>query len=138
MKTKHMAGIALGVVTLGAGLLGAGYAASGAGKQDPAYTSSIQTKDDDREKKGEHRGERGEALRLAPLTKIDSTQATSAAVSQVPGTVLSAALENENGNVVYSVVIKTPANEIKDVKVDAGNAAVLHVGPGGSEHEEDD
>jgi uncharacterized membrane protein YkoI len=138
MKTKDMVGIALGVVTLCAGVLGAGYAASGAGRQDPPYTSSIQTKGGDREGKGEHRGERGEAARLAPLAKIDSTRATSAAISQVPGTVLSAALENEDGNVVYSVVIKTPANEIKDVKVDAGNAAVLHVGPGGPEDEEDD
>lgn len=137
MKTTNMVGMALGVVALGAGLLGAGYAAS-AGPQAPAYTSSIRTQDNDREEKGEHHGERGEAARLAPLTKIDLARATSAAISQVPGTVLSAALENENGNVVYSVAIKTPANEIKDVKVDAGNAAVLHVGPGGSDHEEDD
>ena len=137
METKHMVGMALGVITLGAGLLGAGYAAS-AGKQDPAYTSSIQTKDNDREEKGEHHGERDEAARLAALTKIDLARATSAAISQVPGSALSAALESENGNVVYSVAIKTPANEIKDVKVDAGNAAILHVGPGGSDHEEDD
>ena len=126
MKTTNMVGMALGVVALGAGLLGAGYAAS-AGPQAPAHTSSIQTKDNDREEKGEHHGERGEAARLAPLTKIDLARATSAAIFQVPGTVLSAALENENGNVVYSVAIKTPANEIKDVKVDAGNGQVLHV-----------
>lgn len=33
--------------------------------------------------------------------------------------------------------VKTAANEIKDVKADAGNATVLHVGPGGSEEDED-
>jgi uncharacterized membrane protein YkoI len=137
MKTTHTVGMALGAVALGVGLIGAGYTARAAGTQHPAYTSSIQAKDPDHEERGKRHEERGEARRLAALAKIDATQATAAAISQVPGTVLSAGLENENGNVVYGVVIKTAANEIKDVKVDAGNATVLHVGLDGSEEEED-
>ena len=53
--------------------------------------------------------------------------ATAAALAQVPGNVLKVALDNENGNLVYSVEIKTANNEVKDVKVDAGNATVLGI-----------
>jgi uncharacterized membrane protein YkoI len=62
------------------------------------------------------------------LTKIDAARAMAAAQTRVPGKVLSAALDNENGNLVYSVVI-TPASggSAQDVKVDAGNGSVLHV-----------
>jgi uncharacterized membrane protein YkoI len=119
--------VALGAGALVFGLLGAGYAASGGQTQYPAYTSSIQVKDQDREEQGERHEERGEAAQLASLAKIDATQATSAALAQVPGAVLKVALDNENGNLVYSVEIKTASNEIKDVKVDAGNGQVLHM-----------
>ena len=61
-----------------------------------------------------------------------------AAQAQVPGKVLSAALDNENGNLVYSVVV-APASggPVQDVKVDAGNAAVLHAETGNG-HERDE
>jgi uncharacterized membrane protein YkoI len=54
-----------------------------------------------------------------------------AAQAQVFGKVLNAGLENENGHLVYSVVI-TPASggPAQDVKVDTGNAAVLHTDTG--------
>jgi uncharacterized membrane protein YkoI len=143
MKRKQAVGIAMAAVVLGAGVLGAGYAAGGT-EREPAYSSSIQVKDQDREERGERREqagerheERGEAGRLAALAKIDATQAVSAALAQVPGTVLKTELDNENGNLVYSVEIRTSKNEIKDVKVDAGNGAVLHVGAGEGEDEED-
>jgi uncharacterized membrane protein YkoI len=64
----------------------------------------------------------------------------SAAQVRVPGKVLKAALDNENGNLVYSVVI-SPASggPVQDVKVDAGNAAVLHIDTGdGREGEEEE
>ena len=54
--------------------------------QDPAYTSSIQVKDQDREARGERHEERGEATQVASLAKIDLPQAMSAALAQVPGT----------------------------------------------------
>jgi uncharacterized membrane protein YkoI len=63
------------------------------------------------------------------------------AQKRVPGKVLSAALENENGNLVYSVVIAPPSGPVQDVKVDAGNAAVLYTNTGngreGDEEEKD-
>jgi len=138
MNAKRTVGMMLGAMALSVGLLGAGYAQSQAGTQNPAYTSSVQVKDQDREERGERHEERGEAARLAALAKIDATQATSIALAQVPGTVLKVALDNENGNVVYSVEVKTVSNEVKDVKVDAGTGQVLHVGTGGQEDEEDE
>ena len=44
-------------------------------------------------------------------------------------------LDNENGNLVYSVEIKTASNEVKDVKVDAGSGNVLYEDSAGSEQE---
>ena len=124
MNGKQTLGIVLGVVTLGVGLLGgAGVAGEGKTQEPAAYESSIKVKE-------QHQGELGEAAQLAALAKIDSTQATSAALAQVPGTVLKVELDNENGNLVYSVGVKTASNEIKDVKVDAGNGKVLHVDTG--------
>jgi uncharacterized membrane protein YkoI len=62
------------------------------------------------------------------LAKIDAGKAMAAAQTRVPGKVLSAALDNENGNLVYSVVITpTAGGPAQDVKVDAGNGAVLHI-----------
>jgi uncharacterized membrane protein YkoI len=138
MNVKHTIAITLAAVALGFPWLGTGYAASHQGTQDPAYTSSIHVKDQDREARGERHEERGEATQLASLAKIDLTQAMSAALSQVPGTVLNAALDNEDGNLVYSVEIITGPNEVKDVKVDAGNGTVLHVDVGGQGEDEDD
>lgn len=135
-NAKPTVGMVLGAVALGFGLLGAGYAASGGQTQYPAYKSSIQVKDQDREERGERHEERGEAATLADLAKIDATQATSAALAQVPGTVLKVALDNENGSLVYSVEVKTSAKEIKDVKVDAGNGQVLHVDAGNQDVDE--
>jgi uncharacterized membrane protein YkoI len=116
----------LAAVAVGFGLLASTYAAVAAETQ-PAYESSVKVGD-----QGE--GEGGEAANLASMAKIDAAQATSAALAQVPGTVLKVSLDNENGGLVYSVEIKTASNEIKDVKVDAGNAKVLGVDAGGEDN----
>ena len=58
-----------------------------------------------------------------PGISIDS--AINAAKQAVPGTVIGAELENENGYLVYGVEIVKPDNQIMDVKVDAGNGKVL-------------
>jgi hypothetical protein len=68
----------LGVVALGFGVLGVGYAASQAATHNPAYTSSIQVRDQDREEREEHHEGRGEATHLASQAKIDLTMAISA------------------------------------------------------------
>lgn len=61
---------------------------------------------------------------LASLAKITPDQAKRAALKVVPGTVTKISLDNENGYLVYSVEIKTNTGLV-DVKVDAGNGAVL-------------
>lgn len=56
----------------------------------------------------------------------------------MPGTVLQAEIENENGCAVYGVDIKSADGKVHDVKVDAGTGAVVHQELGakaGAEHE---
>jgi uncharacterized membrane protein YkoI len=119
-QRKQTVRTALVACALGFGMFGGIYAADKGTTQPPAYQSSIKVPD-------QNNMERDEAARLASLAKIDVTQATAAAVGKVPGTPVKAVLDNENGNLVYSVEIKTASNEVKDVKVDAGNGAVLLV-----------
>jgi uncharacterized membrane protein YkoI len=138
MTAARKVGMTLGAMALGIGLLGTVYAQTRGGGQGPAYSSSVQVKDQDREERGERHDEQGEAGRLAALAKIDANQASAAAVAQVPGTVLKVALDNENGNVVYSVEVKTASNELKDVKVDAGTGKVLHVAVAGQDDDEEE
>jgi uncharacterized membrane protein YkoI len=120
------------------------------------YTSSVQVQDDKNErqqseeaegaeeneaseaneaneskegKKGEEaedKAEGAESERLKSLARITPEQASAAALAQVPGTIKKVELENEDGNVVYGVEIKTAEGE-RDVKVDAGDGRVLHV-----------
>jgi uncharacterized membrane protein YkoI len=104
---------------------------------EPVYNSTVKVPNAN--------GETGEAGMLASQAKIDVTQATAAALKQVPGTVLKTALENENGNVVYSVEVNTASNGVVDVKVDAGNGSVLsqdtaanETGQGGNDGETND
>ncbi len=72
--------------------------------------------------------EADEAAALAPLANITADEAVAAAQAKVPGDVQKVELENENGSLVYSVEIGG-----KDVKVDAGTGAVLHVESDGAE-----
>jgi uncharacterized membrane protein YkoI len=74
----------------------------------------------------EDRAEGAESERLKSLARITPEQARDAALAQVPGTAKKVELENEDGNVVYGVEIKTARGE-SDVKVDAGDGRVLHV-----------
>lgn len=107
------------------------------------YRSSIQVPDKEDEKEArEEKGEKeeneadeaAEEAQLQSLAKITKQQAIDAALKQVPGKLVKAELDNEDGNLVYSVEVKTPAG-ISDVKVDAGNAKVLFVD---RDDEEDD
>jgi hypothetical protein len=72
------------------------------------------------------------------LAKISEAQARQAAAAAVPGTVLRAEIENENGCAVYGVKIKSADTKIHDIKVDAGTGTVVHqelVSKTGDEHE---
>lgn len=70
--------------------------------------------------------EAAESRQLESLAKIDQATAEQAALKAVPGTVKNTELENENGFVVYGVEIAGNDGKTHDVKVDAGNAEVLH------------
>jgi VCBS repeat-containing protein len=70
-----------------------------------------------------------ESAQLAPLAKITAEEAKTIALNQVTGNVGQVSLENENGNLVYSVEISNNQKS-SDVKVDAGNGKVLHVESG--------
>lgn len=62
---------------------------------------------------------------FAQMAKIPMNAAVSAALKQVPGNVLRAELENENGYLVYGVEIVKADQQTVDVKVDAGNGRIL-------------
>ena len=72
--------------------------------------------------------EAGEAAALAGQAKISVEEAKAAALAANPGaTVVKAELDNENGALVYSIELSNGS----DVKVDAGNGAILHTETGG-------
>jgi len=94
-------------------------------EQNQSYTSSIRTNNpqDAGEAKGQD-NEAAESSSLQSLAKINADEAKAAALKAVPGTAKKVSLDNENGNVVYSVEVQT-AKGVTDVKVDAGNGQVL-------------
>lgn len=142
MTNRRIMALAAGVVALLAGGAGAAVFAQAGGTsgvaprpEQPPYRSSIQVPDDqdeedeekdENEEKEREESEENEAVRLQALARVTADQARSAALSRVPGTVQEVELENEDGNLVYSVEVRTATGE-QDVKVDAGNARVLHV-----------
>lgn len=97
---------------------------SGPDEQMPSYAGSIavdQTATDGL-------SEADESAALAGQATITSDEAQAAALAANPGaTVIKVELENENGALVYSVELSNGA----DVKVDAGNGAILHTDAGG-------
>ncbi|MDI6728974.1 MAG: PepSY domain-containing protein [Thermodesulfovibrionales bacterium] len=89
-------------------------AIGGVSAQQAKHTGSIQVKSDD---------EAG----FAGMATVSLDSAINAALKQVPGKVLKAELENENGYLVYGVEIAKADRQIADVKVDAGNGKVLKI-----------
>lgn len=93
-------------------------------EQQPAYQSSVKVADTQDNEKNDKGSDAAESKALQSLAKITSEQAQASALKAVPGQVKHVKLENENGNVVYSVKIKTAKNST-EVKIDAGNGKVL-------------
>lgn len=119
---------ALGVAAGAAGIAGA--ATSGntqsqapaeaeADEQDPSYKSSVTAPE------GEGQSEADESKALESLATITADQARDAALAAMPGTAGQVELENENGNVVWSVEVTGADGTVTEVKVDAGNGDVL-------------
>jgi uncharacterized membrane protein YkoI len=103
-------------------------------EENPRYTGSIQVSED---RPGQ--SEEAEAAALQSQARITADQARAAALDRFAGaTVRSVVLENENGSLVYGLRITDKAGKGQDVKVDAGNAKVLHVEADGSEDHEGD
>lgn len=63
----------------------------------------------------------------AALAKTSMDNAIAEALKVVPGKVIKAELENENGYLVYGVEIAKADKQIADVKVDAGNGKILKI-----------
>lgn len=98
-----------------------------AGENESAEANEADERENGEDgEEAEDRAEGAESERLQSLARITPEQAQAAALQQAPGTVKKVELENEDGNVVYSVEVKT-ANGESDVKVDAGDGRVLHV-----------
>lgn len=72
-----------------------------------------------------------ESAKLQPLAKITPQQAQQAAKQVGSGKATAVKLENEDGNLVYAVVIGQ-----QEVKVDAGNGKVLYTDQVGNEQKE--
>jgi uncharacterized membrane protein YkoI len=100
--------------------------------QEPSYTGSVQAP----KETGTEQSEAAESAALAALAKISETDARNAALAKFPGaTIQKATLEDENGNVVWAVELTDANKAAQEVKVDAGNAAILAVEAGGADNE---
>lgn len=86
-----------------------------------------ETNDDSKEQAEEQQ----ESAKLQPLAKITPQQAQQAAEAAQGGQASNVKLENEDGNLVYEVVIGQ-----KEVKVDAGNGRVLYTETGNDREDE--
>jgi uncharacterized membrane protein YkoI len=106
--------------------------AEGSEENEAAEGNEAKESKEGKGEEAEDKAEGAEGERLKSLARITPEQASAAALAQVPGTVKKVELENEDGNVVYGVEIKTADGE-SDVKVDAGDGRVLHVEKNGEE-----
>jgi hypothetical protein len=127
-----------GGLTVGALLGGYGIASAQSGSTSPTAPASSQSGETDSptvkssitapngpdQAGGEN--DAAESAALAKLAKITPAQAQAAALAAHPGTAEKVELENDNGSLVYAVAVRTSTG-LLDVKVDAGNAAVLAV-----------
>lgn len=70
------------------------------------------------------------------MAKISLQEAMQAALVKVPGEVLKAELEDENGYLVYGVEVTSSDRSVTDFKVDAGTGAVLALDKDEANHHE--
>lgn len=119
-------GLTLGVAALAGAASSPGQTASASSaeqdqRQDPSLNGSIQAPEN------ESIADADEAKVLQGLATVSPADAEAAALAAVPGGSLNkpAALENENGSVVYQVVVTDAKGQSIEVKVDAGNGEVL-------------
>lgn len=128
-KTITTSALALGVLAGSAGIAGAVTAQDSPAPststvedqtQDPMLNGSVQSPEI------EGQSEADESAALASLASITADDAGQAALAANPAaTVNGVQLENENGSVVYEVDMTDASGAAIEVKVDAGDGAVL-------------
>ena len=94
--------------------------------EDGGYTSTITVADNGSDTAEATDSEATESASLAGLATITADEASAFAQQAAQGTVENVVLENENGNVVYSVIMNDGTTTV-DVKVDAGDGTVLTI-----------
>jgi uncharacterized membrane protein YkoI len=100
-------------------------------KQEPSYTGSVQAP-----KGTGTEDEAAETAALAALAKLSEADAKNAALAKFPGaTVTKASLGDENGSVVWEIQLTDSSNVAQEVKIDAGNGAILATEAGGADSE---
>jgi uncharacterized membrane protein YkoI len=105
--------------------------------QTPTTTSTANSNNDVNEQYPNYTGsikvpENATDQQLAALATISSDQAKASALKDptvAGGTVTSVSLDNENGNLVYSVEVAKGSTSY-DVKVDAGTGSILFIDQG--------
>lgn len=103
---------------------------AGADAQEPSYAGTATITVDESTMPED---EAAEAAALASLATVSQADAEAAALAAVSGEIVQAELDNENGFVVWSIEVRDTAGTVHDVKIDAGNAAVLGTQAGGDE-----
>lgn len=86
--------------------------------QEPQLDGSIQAPESEGTSEDEDKD-------LESLATVTADEAIAAATAAVPGTADKAELGNENGTVVYEVDVTADDGTKTEIKVDAGNGAVL-------------
>jgi uncharacterized membrane protein YkoI len=130
-KTITTSALALGVLAGSAGIASAVSSPGSTAQPAPAATADDQTQDpmlngSVQSPEVEGQSEADESAALEALTSITADDAGQAALVANPGATLNGVqLGNENGSVVYEVDMTDPSSTAIEVKVDAGNGAVL-------------
>jgi len=133
--------ILMGILLMASLLLGTFFvSAAVTGKNPIDYISSIRVADSGNDNAPEI-SEAQESVQLAPLAKITEEQAKEIAINTVDltlvGEVTGIGLDNENGNVVYSVEFTKDGIET-EVKIDAGNGDVFKIESDNGEADKED
>lgn len=109
MKKQWIALIGSGAMIIGLATAGVGFANS---EHEPRITGTIPV------------AEQAEAA-YPDMAKISLNQAMQDAVAAVPGRVLKAGLDDEDGFLVYGIEVVGQDQTVTDVKIDAGSGKVL-------------
>lgn len=129
MNKKWMAGI-LSAMILGGGVTGAVNHPAFAAAPKAAkkiISQHIDKKDQEQEDNDREVADNIEQANLAKVATITQKQSVEIATKQVNGNVVKTELEDEDGVVVYNVVIKDGNGQVSEVKVDAKSGSIVKV-----------